>query len=143
MEKFSLDELAEKQLLCDDSTEEGVRAALEIAICSLSKNPAATFDLLGKLAEVQDEADNPERNKYTYEKANLELEQRNHEFLDNFYDGRAQEIFAVTKRRLLDLAAVLDEIIGHEDLPKTMAAISLIATDLRNQLMYPAKEVTA
>lgn len=97
---------------------------------------------LAELAEVQDETDNPERNKYTYEKANLELEQRNREFLDNFYDGRAQEIFAVTKRCLLDLAAVLDEIIGHEDLPKTMAAISLIATDLRNQLMYPAKEVT-
>lgn len=65
MENFSLDELARRSFNDFDSPQQCFIDSLEIAICALSKNPAATWTLLGKLCEAYNEADKLVNNKPT------------------------------------------------------------------------------
>lgn len=65
MENFSLNELALRSFNEDDSPQQCLIDSLEIAICALSKNPAATWTLLGKLCEAYNEADKLVNDKTT------------------------------------------------------------------------------
>jgi len=65
MENFSLDELARRSFNEDDSLQQNLIDALEIAICALSKSPAATWCLLIRLCEAYYEAEKLVNNKPT------------------------------------------------------------------------------
>ena len=62
MEKVTLDKIAEMKLLGEEDKPEMLYLeAIEIAICSLSKSPLATYNLLNNIADAYDEICHAER----------------------------------------------------------------------------------